>query len=306
MIDPNNPIFQNDESAREFLEAQRWPHGPVCPHCEAENAATKMQGKSTRPGLYKCRRCEKPYTVTVGTVFERSKVPLHTWMYATFLMCASKKGMSAKQLERMIGVQYKTAWFMFHRIREAMRKGDLAGPMGGGGGIVEVDETFMLVKRTRGGRGRRLGETRVVLTLIDRTGESRSFHIDRANGTNIVPIVRENISREATLSTDDAPYYSYLDSGFAGRGVVKHRQEEYVRGEFHTNSCEGYFSIFKRGMRGVYQHCGEQHLHRYLAEFDFRYSNRIALGIDDDARAAKALKGISGKRLLYKKSGAQA
>lgn len=301
--------FYDETAAFIELEAILWPNGPVCPHCCGVDRIYSLAGVRSKPskknpegverhGLKKCGQCKKQFTARVGTIFEDSHAPLHKWFQAIHLMCSSKKGISSHQLHRTLEVQYNTAWFMSHRIREAMRSGSLA-PMGGGGGIVEVDETFIPVKRTRKGRGRRLGEARVVLTLIDRTGQSRSFHIERARGDTIVPIVRENIAREATLSTDDAPYYKSLEIGFAGRGIVNHRHEEYVRGEFHTNSCEGYFSIFKRGMRGVYQHCSEKHLHRYLAEFDFRYSNRAKLGVDDKQRAVNAVKGARGKRLTY-------
>ena len=309
MIDPSNPIFNDETKAREFLEAQRWPDGPVCPHCEATHTATKLQGRSTRPGVYKCKKCDLPYTVTVGTVFERSKVPLRTWLYVTFLLCGSKKGISSHQIHRMIGVQYKTARFMTMRIREAMRIGSLAPPMGSGGGTIEADETFIGAKAGTPRKGQRPAayqHKHAVLTLVERGGEVRSFHIDRAQGKTIIPIIRANVSKEAAIVTDEAKHYGHLRAGFAAHETVNHTEKEYARGTIHTNTVEGYFSIFKRGMKGVYQHCAEQNLHRYLAEFDFRYSNRIALGIDDDARAAKALKGISGKRLMYKKPRAKA
>lgn len=300
MIDPTNPIFTDDTKAREFLELQRWPNGPVCPHCKAENAATKLQGKSTRPGVYKCRKCDLPYTVTVGTVFERSKVPLRTWLYVTFLLCSSKKGISSHQVHRMIGVQYKTARFMTMRIREAMRSGSLMPPMGSGGGVIEADETFIGTKKDVKMR-RGTIHKHAVLTLVERGGEARSFHLDRTTIGEVIPIARKNISNEARLMTDTASYYGPMQVGFASHETVNHREGEYGRGDIHTNTVEGYFSIFKRGMKGVYQHCSEANLHRYLAEFDFRYSNRIARGVDDNARAAKALKGIEGKRLMYKK-----
>lgn len=298
VIDLTNPIFNDEAKAREFLEAERWPHGPVCPHCEAVDAATKLKGKSTRPGVYKCKACEKPYSVTVGTVLERSKIPLHKWMLATFLLSSSKKGMSAHQLHRNLKVTYKTAWFMFHRIREAMRSGGLAPPMGGGGGIVEVDETFIGRKRgvRVGGGG---AHKHAVVTLVDRKGEARSFHVENLRTKTIVPIIKKNIERETRIATDEAGHYDVLRFHFRDHAKVTHSRFEWVRGEIHTNTVEGYFSVFKRGMKGIYQHCGEQHLHRYLAEFDFRYSNRSALGIDDAARARKALRGIGGKRLTY-------
>jgi transposase-like protein len=300
MIDPTNPIFTDETKAREFLELQRWPNGPVCLHCKAENAATKLQGKSTRPGVYKCKACDQPYTVTVGTVFERSKIPLRTWLYVTFLLCSSKKGISSHQVHRMIGVQYKTARFMTMRIREAMRAGSFATPMGSGGSIVEVDETYIGYKGDKKYTRTGYSHRNAVLTLVSRDGEARSFHINESNQQNILPIIRQNLAQEAKVVTDDAGYYRNLDKEFL-HAFVNHSAGQYGRGEIHTNTIEGFYSIFKRGMKGVYQHCSEKHLHRYLAEFDFRYSNRIALGIDDDARAAKALKGIEGKRLMYKK-----
>lgn len=307
MIDLTNPIFNDEAKAREFLEAERWPNGPVCPHCEAADAATKLQGKSTRPGVYKCKNCEKPYTVTVGTVFERSKIPLHKWLLATFLLSSSKKGMSAHQLHRTMKLTYKTAWFMAHRIREAMRTGGLAPPMGGGGGAVEIDETYIGrragVPTARGGASHKCA----VLTLVNRQGEARSFHVEHANTANIMPIIKKNLSNEAVVVTDESRIYDRVRDHAAHHVTVNHARGEYVseardawiQGDIHTNTVEGYFSVFKRGMRGVYQHCGEQHLHRYLAEFDFRYSNRSALGVEDGERACKALRGAAGKRLTY-------
>jgi hypothetical protein len=240
-------------------------------------------------------------------VFERSKIPLHKWLLAIFLLCSSKKGMSAHQLHRTMKITYKTAWFMAHRIREAMRSGGLAPPMGGSGSIVEADETYISTSaegRFLKSKGvKRLGRggayKRTVLTLVDRTGEARSFHIDRASARNILPIIDANLDKEAMIATDDAPYYRSLTRRGRRHASVNHSDHEYARGIVHTNTVEGYFSIFKRGMKGVYQHCSEQHLHRYLAEFDFRYSNRSALGIEDAERARKALRGAAGKRLTY-------
>lgn len=303
MIDPHNPIFQDEQKAREYLESLRWPNGPVCPHCKSENEATKLAGKTTRPGVWKCRKCWKPFTVTVKTVFERSKVPLNTWLYVTFLLCSSKKGMSSHQIHRMIGGQYRTARFMTMRVREAMRVGSFEPPMGGGGGVVEIDDTFIGRKfGTRVWRGGHVHK-HAVLTLVERGGEARSFHMkDGMSGSEVVPIVRANIDRETRLMSDTAGAYTYFKAGFTSHETVNHADDEWARGEVHTNTIEGYFSIFKRGMKGVYQHCSAANLHRYLAEFDFRYSNRIALGIDDNARTEKALKRIGGRRLMYKKS----
>jgi transposase-like protein len=298
--DLQNPIFTDETKAREFLESVRWPNGPICPHCGAFENNHRLEGKSSRPGLWQCNSCHGQFSVTVGTVFERSKIKLNIWLLATHLLTSSKKGFSAHQLHRSLGVTYKTAWFMAHRIREAMRTGGLA-PMGGAGGVVEADETY--ISRKAGRKvGRGVGHKRAVLSLVERGGSVRSFHIDRSNRENIVPIVRANIAAESKLATDEAPYYTKLGGEFAEHLTVNHAAEEYVRGEASTNTVEGYFSIFKRGMTGVYQHCSEKHLHRYLAEFDFRYSNRIALGVNDTARAAKALKGIEGKRLTYRRT----
>jgi transposase-like protein len=299
--DLQNPIFTDEAKAREFLEAVRWPNGPICPHCGAFESNHRLEGKSSRPGLWQCNTCHGQFSVTVGTVFERSKIKLNIWLLATHLLTSSKKGFSAHQLHRSLGVTYKTAWFMAHRIREAMRTGGLA-PMGGAGGVVEADETY--IGRKEGRKVMRgVGHKRAVLSLVERGGEVRSFHIERTNRENVVPIVRANIARESKLATDEGPHYTKIGREFAEHLTVHHAAEEYVRGEAHTNTIEGYFSIFKRGMHGVYQHCSEKHLHRYLAEFDFRYSNRIALGVNDAARATKALKGIEGKRLTYRRIG---
>ena len=235
-------------------------------------------------------------------MFQSRHVPLHKMLQAVFLMTSSKKGFSAHQLHRVLGVTYQTAWFLAHRIREAMRAGKLAVPFGSGGGAVESDETF--IGRQKGKPTRRAWHHKMkVLTLIDRnTGQARSVNIDDLRPATIAPILRKNIAREATLMTDEAKHYLPIGREFAGHGVVVHSKDEYVRGDAHTNTAEGYFSVFKRGMRGVYQHCDEKHLHRYLAEFDFRYNNRVALGVGDPERATRALEGISGKRLTYKDS----
>jgi len=297
-------IYTDETAAREHLERLLWPEGPICPHCgnSHPDRIHKLQGKSTRPGVYKCRECEKPFTVTVGTVMERSKIALHQWVYATHLLTSSKKGISAHQIGRMLGLTYKSAWFLCHRIREAMRPAELT-PMGGSGKTVEVDETIIgkldgAPKRlARGGNQWR----NIVLTLVERGGSARSFHIDGTTLGTLVPIIRMNISRESDLHTDQASWYKSVGTEFADHQAVNHQIDEYVRGHVTTNTVEGYYSIFKRGMKGVYQHCSEKHLHRYLSEFDFRYSNRVALGIDDAARADRALKGASGKRLTYRR-----
>jgi len=295
----NAPYFQDEEAAYAKLESIVWPHGPVCPHCGVMEKMKRMGGEATRPGLYKCYACRKQSRVTVGTVFESSHIKLHVWLQAVFLMCSSKKGISSNQLARVLGLTVKSAWFMSHRIREAMRTGGLP-PMGGPGGIVEVDETFVGRKegilKAKGGYHHK----RAVLSLVERGGEVRSFHVDRAVVSDVVPIVRKNLARETALMTDESNLYKKLGKEFADHQTVEHGAKEYVRGNVHTNTIEGFFSIFKRGFKGIYQHCGEKHLHRYLAEYDFRYNKRVKLGFDDSARTDTALKGIIGKRLTYK------
>ena len=288
-MDLTNPIYADPEKAREHMEAIRWPDGTHCPHCGCTGKIRKLAGKSTRPGVYKCNDCKSPFTVTVGTVFERSKVPLNKWVFATHLMASSKKGMSAHQLHRTIGVTYKTAWFMFHRIREAMRN-DSPAVFGGGGGEVEVDETFIgndrSIKPKNSKKGRGYAHKHKVLALVDRsTGRARSMVVDDLKAKMLVPILKENIAKEATVYTDEAGWYKGLGREFANHGFVHHAAKEWGRGPVHTNTIEGYFSIFKRGMKGVYQHCAKKHLHRYAAEFEFRYNNRAANGVDDAMRA---------------------
>jgi len=257
-----------------------------------------MKGKSTRIGAYKCYACRKPFTVKVGTIFESSHVPLNKWLQAIYLMTSSKKGISSNQLHRTLGVTLKTAWFMSHRIREAMRSNDLS-PMGGSGGMVEVDETFL--GRKAGKEVRHGYEHKMkVLSLVDReTGKARSIVMDKLNTKTVSHMVRKNVAKEARLMTDEARHYTIVGREYADHQVVRHSIGEYGRGQHHTNTIEGYFSVFKKGMRGVYQHCAEKHLHRYLAEFDFRYNERIALGVTDQERAEKALLGIVGRRLTY-------
>ena len=297
------PQFTNEDKAREYLENQRWPDGPVCPHCGGDERIYSVKAdakKKIRKGLYQCNDCDQQFTVTVGTVFERSRVPLHKWLLATYLLCSSKKGISSKQLERSLGVTYKTAWFMSHRIREAMRE-PFEGKLGGGGHYVEVDETFIGNKRARGSRKKLAGydHKEKVLTLVEREGQARSFHVRKVNTDTLGPIIKEQILEDSALMTDEAAHYKSIGKHFAGHGTVKHGASEYVRGSIHTNTIEGYFSIFKRGMNGVYQHCSTEHLKRYLAEYDFRYTFREKLGYDDMMRTDKALQGIEGKRITY-------
>jgi transposase-like protein len=306
MLTLSNPIFHDETKAREYLESLRWADGRFCPHCGEAERTSPAKAKD-RAGLYVCLSCKKQFTVRVGTIFERSHIPLHKWTAGFFLMASSKKGISAHQLHRTLEITYKSAWFMAHRIREAMRDGSPVG-MGGGGGAVEVDETFIGRNENKKDRHRKDGRgpkfKNAVLTLVDRdTGRARSVVIKDLTANTIYPIVRTNVHREARLMTDDARHYKTLGKEFAGHGVVRHNMGEYVKRRnrtVHTQTIEGFFSIFKRGMKGVYQHCGTQHLHRYLAEFDFRYSNRAALEIDDSERAAKAIKGAEGKRLTYR------
>jgi transposase-like protein len=300
----SRPEFHDEAKAYEFVERILWPNGPVCPRCHETKRVGKLAGKSTRPGVYKCYVCRKPFTVKIGTVFEASNLPMHKWLQAIYLMCSSKKGISSNQLARTLAIQVRSGWFLSMRIREAMRSGAL-DPLGGGGGIIEADETFTGRRHDRPVRRGYLHK-HAVLTLVERNGAARSFHIDRATGETIVPIVRANVSKDAKVYTDDAGYYSFLRIGFAGHERVNHDRDEYARGEVHTNTVEGYFALFKRGMKGVYQHCSEKHLHRYLAEFDFRYTNRVRLGIDDKQRTEKALRGVAGKRLTYRKVDATA
>ena len=306
------PHFQTPENAREWLEKTRWPDGPVCSHCGIINHAYKTK----KPGWYRCaeKECRKDFTVTTGTVMERSHIPLNKWLMGFYLLNASKKGMSAHQLSRTLDLDYKSAWFMCHRIREAMRAGGL-GPLGGGGSVVEADETYYgpidkAFRSTRTTRGRKFtkgGRTgpknkRPILALVERGGNVRSFHVPVADKDTVTEIVRENIARESRLHTDESRLYWGSDKHFAAHETVTHSHGEYVRDDVHTNSAEGYFSIFKRGMRGVYQHCKEKHLHRYLAEFDHRYNYRVALGYSDADRTLAAIRGIAGKRLTYHQS----
>jgi transposase-like protein len=298
--------YHDEDAAFAYVERHVWPNGPTCPHCGGVERISKMQGKATRKGLYKCYQCRKQLTVRMGTIFESSHVPLHIWLQAIFFVAGSKKGISSNQLARTLGLTVKTAWFLSHRIREAMRSGDLA-PFGGEGGVVEVDETY--IGRRKGVAIPKGGARHMVpvLSLVHReTGQSRSFVVDNADASQIIPIVRANVDRETYILTDEAPIYRHkFRDDYLGHGRVNHKAGEYVRGRIHTNTVEGYFSIFKRGMKGVYQFCAEKHLHRYLAEFDFRYSNRQALGCNDEDRASRVLAGVVGKRLTYQRTCAQ-
>ncbi len=293
--------FHDERAAYAYVEARIWPNGPICPHCgNVDHLRMKLfAGKSTRLGVRQCNECRKPFTVKIGTIFESSHIPLHIWLQAIHMICSSKKGISSNQLHRTLGVTLKTAWFMSHRLREAMRTGSLA-PMGGAGSTVEADETF--IGRKDGTIKRRgHGHKNAVLSLVDRnSGQVRSFHVDGTSAADLVPIIKANVAKETAMMTDEGGHYFTLGDHFASHESVSHKADEYVRGDVHTNTVENFYSVFKKGLKGVYQHCSERHLHRYLGEFDFRYSNRVRLGIDDAARADIALKGITGKRLTYR------
>lgn len=300
--------FHNEKAAFRHLEKLLWADGVICPKCGVVGRSGRLDGVKgvngkVRLGLWKCYEagCRKQFTVRVGTVFESAHIPLHKCLQAVHLIASSKKGISSHQLHRILEIQYKSAWFLAHRIREAMRDGSLA-PMGGSGKVVEVDETFIgrLAGQAKGKDG--WAHKNVVMTLVERGGSARSFHIDSTSMANVVPIVLTNIRRESRFMTDEARHYKSVGKEFESHESVNHSDKEYARGDVTTNTVEGYYSIFKRGMKGVYQHCSEKHLHRYLAEFDFRYSNRIALGVDDQDRAEKAIKGATGKRLTYRQS----
>jgi transposase-like protein len=293
--------FHDEEAAYNFVERRIWPNGPVCPKCKETKRIGKLAGKSTRIGVYKCYVCRKPFSVKVGTVFESSHIPMRHWLQAMYLMASSKKGISTNQLQRTFGCTLKTAWFMSHRIREAMRQIHVE-PLGGAGKTVEIDETLMGFQEGVNSKMKRpSGQFRnVVLTLVERGGSSRSFHIEGPSHGQLMPIIRANVQRESIVMTDEAQWYNWLGGEFFSHDTVMHSAKEYVRDDISTNTVEGYYSVFKRGMKGIYQHCAEKHLHRYLAEFDFRYSNRVALGVNDVERADIALKGIVGKRLKYK------
>lgn len=317
MSNLNAPHFQDAEKAREYLEAQVWPNGRVCPHCGVIGEHYTLTGKTNRPGLYKCTDCREPFTVTVGTVFERSKVGLHVWLQAVYLINSSKKGISAKQLERMLGVTYKTAWFMAHRIREAM-SGNTGGLLGSGGKPVEVDETYWGTSNIRRGRKitRGFGHKMKVVSLVERDGEKRSFQVARVNAKTLRPILKAQIHADVHLMTDQATVYKSLGKGFAKHSSVNHSVGEYARGDVTTNTVESSFAILKRGLYGTFHNVSEQHLQRYANEFDFRWNHREKrvkvdgkwekVGFNDNERTIAALKGIGGKRLTYKRTNATA
>jgi transposase-like protein len=299
-INLTDKLYSDESLAREYLEGIRWPNGPVCPHCGEVENVHRLEGGAHRAGLLYCRSCRGQFSVTVGTCFERSHVPLTKWVLATHLLCSSKKGMSSHQLSRMLDVTYKTAWFMSHRIREGMINPN-AGPIGGTNKAVEVDETYVGGKAKN--RKSHVPKKTAVVALVERNGEVRAQKVSKVNATNLKPILAKNAQPKSWILTDDSPIYPTISQQFAGHRSVNHSAGEYVRGVFHhTNTVENFFSILKRGLNGVYHHVGEQHLDRYVAEFGFRYNNRSGLGIDDAQRARNALKGIEGKRLTYRRT----
>ena len=306
MCDLTNPIFTDESKAREYLESVRWANGPICPHCGSVENITRLAGESTRPGLHQCNECSGHFTVTVGTLYERSHIPLHKWMLATHLMCASKKGISSLQLSRMLGLTYKSAWFMTHRIRESMVPAK-SGPLGSGGGIVEADETFWgNSPRSKAAiaskRKQTVNDKQKIVSLVERNGSVRSFHVASVNGETLKAILRGNVAKGAHLMTDDNHFYKAVGREFASHQTVNHSRGEYTRGNVTTNTIEGFFSILKRGLVGTFHHVSPKHLGRYVTEFDFRYNSRSALGYTDVQRTLMALQGISGKRLTYRRT----
>ncbi len=296
--------FRDEDAAFAYVEARLWPHGPCCPKCGVIGDAGKLNGKTTRPGLWKCYTCRKPFTVRMGTVFGSSHIEMHKWLQAIYLISSSKKGISSNQLHRTLRISLKSAWFLSHRIRKAMTTLN-PEPKGGAGTIVEIDETF--IGRKEGvpvGPG--YNQKRAVMSLVERGKGSRSFHVDATSGKDLLPIIKAHVRPDTHIMTDEARQYAHLNKHFIEHDFVKHSLEEYGRGKVHTNTVEGFYSVFKRGMKGIYQHCAEKHLHPYVTEFDFRYSNRIRLGVDETQRAEKALLGVVGKRLTYRTTGGKA
>src|SRR3984893_8418509 len=298
-----DPIFNNEDAAYRHFESIRWPNGPICPHCGIIGEATKLMGKSIRAGLYKCFGCKKQFTATIGTVYEGSHIQLHKWLLATRLLCSSKKGMSAHQLWRMLGFgSYRTAWFMAHRIREGMHdvSHQTTGGLGGKNKVVEVDETYI------GGKAKNRAykepaPKKAVLSLVERGGRVKSFHVANVSAKAVRPLIVTNANRASMLMSDESVVYPALGKEFDNHGAVNHSANEFARmgGFIHINTAENFYSILKRGITGIYHNVSEAHLHRYLAEFDFRYNNRSGLGVGDVERAAKAMKGLEGKRLTY-------
>ena len=302
----SSPIFHDETAAREWLEARIWKDGRKCPHCGVIDESTLMQGESHRAGVYQCNACRKPFTVTVGTLYERSKIPLHKWLAATHLLMAGKKGISALEIGRMLGISKKSSWFLMHRIRESLPP-KMLEPMGGEGSTVEIDETYIggkasnRHKNQRGrGRGREVAKA-PVFALVERDGSARAFHVPNVSGANLREIVRKNVAKGTTVYSDDNHTTRYSAQGFKNDSV-NHRDGEYVRGDVHSNTVEGYFATLKRGIVGTYHHVSEQHLDRYLAEFSYRHSTREKLGVSDAERMEKSVQGIVGRRLTYRRT----
>lgn len=293
--------FANKEAAIAYIESRLWPDGPICPHCGTIGEASRSKGKTTRPGLWNCRACRKPFTVKIGTVFEKSHVPMHIWLQTIYLFSSSKKGYATRQLQRTLGCSMKTAWFLGMRVREAMRELGIsdAGPLGGENQVVEADETYVGGKAAN--RKGKIPPKAIMLSLVERDGRVKSFHVPNVTAASLKPVIVVNVHRASYLMTDESPVYPRIGALFAGHGTVNHSAEEYVRAAFwHTNTVENFFSIFKRGVYGCYFHVSEAHLHRYAAEFDFRHNHRERLGIDDLACADALLRGAKSKRLTYR------
>jgi transposase-like protein len=298
------PQLQSEAAAIAYVEAKLWPEGPVCPKCGTMNRAGRLNGKSDRPGLWKCYACRKPFTVRMGTIFESSHIPLHIWLQVIYLMASSKKGFATRQIQRTLECSMKTAWFLGHRIRECMTelRGFLPEPMGGEGETIEADETYIGGKAENRAFGP-VPPKIAVVSLVQRNGGSRSFVVPRVTATNLHPIIARHVHGDSRFMTDESNVYAGTSRWFAEYQTVNHSAKEYVRDDAYTNTVEGFFSILKRGIFGCYFHVSEAHLKRYLAEFDFRYSNRSRLGVEDAARADLALVGAKGKRLTYRTVG---
>lgn len=296
-INLTNPIFHDEDAARAHLEAQRWPDGPVCPHCKSMKV-TKLEGAKHRPGVHQCKACREQFTVTVGTIMERSHIPLAKWVLAIQLMAASKKGMSAKQIERMLGVTYRTAWFMMHRIRKAMSPDEKAGPLGGTGKAVESDETYVGGRAKNAKKGKPIPKKHPVVALVERDGPMRASHVPDVTARTVREVLVRQVSRKSTLMTDDSLLYHWLGREFANHEAVNHSAKEYVRDAAHVNTAESFFSLLKRGIMGSFHSVSEQHLQRYADEFAFRWNHRK---VDDATRAAAIIRAADGKRLTYRR-----
>lgn len=305
MCDISNPVFHDEDKARAFLEEQRWPDGVICPFCKDNGSVSRLNGKSMGPGWYYCNACDqRKFTVRTGSIMERSHVPLAKWALAFRLMAASKKGMSAKQLQRMLCVTYRTAWFMNHRIREAMSPRTTAGPIGGAGKVVESDETFVGGKKKNVHRGKPEPKKHAVHALVERGGQMRASHVPDVSAKTLRKAIAKHVDKKSTMNTDDALAYYHMSKEFATHGVVNHSADEYVSkdGKTHIQSAESFFAILKRGVMGSFHSVSEQHLQRYVDEFAFRWNTRSALDIEDVERASMLVRAGVGKRLTYRPS----